>query len=254
MSLDAVLERIGVTLQPVMSNTEIQSPGLLLSSNSTGTGVSSPGQSPKKIKKVNKLNKTFGVSPSKGDPSIRVHPREVLSRGAGFRSPNHLLTRSSPSLAVPDARHGHLSAYIYSPNEHFDTVGQDSNMIETTEEDAFRRYATPPVAHHPSAIEDSLSLNSQSHPMRGAVIQRPPLHSQRVSPHSSSKWTSLAPQDLIPAPVPKDPPMVPKGKKGRQRSAPSSSRRPISTTNYGDGLYAISSYKNILDNDYLEHL
>jgi hypothetical protein len=263
MSLDAVLERIGVTLTPVSSSTEIHSPKSYppRSSNSTHTGLSSPTQSTptrsvKRIKKLSKLNKSFGASasPSNGDSSstsIRVHPREVLSRGAGFRSPNHFSSRGSPPLDQREVR-PHLSAYIRSPT---DELAEDSNLNEFPDEEALRRYTTPPVPHNPAAIDDSLSLSSQAYPMRGGGglrVQKPPLHSRG----SSSKWLSLPPQDVIPAPVPRLPPPSDKRKKERQRSAPSSSassRRPISTTNYGDGLYAISSYKNVLDQDYLDH-
>lgn len=263
MSIDAVLERIGANVHLTYSDgdihTDYQSHSTpptdgMITPDVVEEGGPQPFQKTEPIKKLSKLNKSFSVEShlpsSKADPSIKLNHREYLSRGAGFRSPNQ---KSHHPLQI--------SAYIQSP--------MIQNTNPSVEEGAIinqlqQGYSTPP-APQSYGMEDSLTLDSLSlpyslppqHPNPHNRSLKPKISSQKSSSNSSSKW--VLNQDSEPAPVPRKDQQQEK-KKRQGPSTPSSSTsagmasRPISTTNYGGGLYAISSYKNVLDKDYLENL
>jgi hypothetical protein len=307
MSIDAVLERIGVTLTPTFSNGEIpyRPPEETAPVSSPTEGITSlplpqsQSQSqPVAIKKLSKLNKSYsrpapalsaeergvrergGNGNAREQQQIRVHHREVISRGAGFRSPNQRALLGNQPLSGEAPRGMRVSAYLQSPSptrEWLEAGNEGWNDKDNTEPQLHhQRYTTPPAPHAPhtqaQGIEDSLSLDSLSVPHKYTTLppptstaaasalsfQRPPRSSEGGG---SSKWVlAAANQDLTPASVPrhdtsKSNDKGNKGKTGRLLpSSSSSSRHPLSTTNYGEGLYAISSYKNILDQTYLDHL
>lgn len=137
------------------------------------------------------------------------------------------------------------------------------------------------LQYQSSKIEDSLSLESiplptpskptsnhlsaVNHP--SITIQKPSKrndfqnYNRKLSPsYKLSSYSSTSPfpshggnsgiqnQDITLAPVPN------KNKNNNHNNNNNRIKRPISTTNYGEGLYAISSYKNVLDPEYLSHL